>query len=89
MNIHPPAMDFFTRNLDDREYQELSLKGYLKLKMEIPVVRLKDFDQTFRSGTDVIFHYKGKDVRTVITSVDVAKESTDHKCKVFLGFAPK
>lgn len=82
-------MEFFATNLDEREYKELSVKGYLKLKIEIPVNKLKEFDQTFRSGADVTFHYNGMEVKTVITSIEISGASSAQNCKVFLGFAPK
>jgi hypothetical protein len=80
-------MEFFARSLVEREYRELTMKGYLKLKMEIPKEKLSDFDIAYRSGKEITFRYQGEEIKTIITNVDVAEESHDDLCKVFLGFA--
>jgi hypothetical protein len=80
--------DYFSLKLGEREFKELNLKGYLKLKIDVPKDRLFEIDEAFRFGREIIFNYNGTAVKTVITSVDVAKETSDHTCKVFLGFAP-
>jgi hypothetical protein len=80
--------DYFSLKLGDREFNELQMKGYLKLKIDVPKDRLFEIDDAFRFGREIVFTYKGSEVKTVITSVDVAKETSDQTCKVFLGFAP-
>lgn len=80
-------MKYLSRNLGEREHLELMLKGYLKLKMEVPTGNLQEFNSTYQSGKEITFDYEGKAVTTTITSIDVAKEGTDNSCKVFVGFA--
>jgi hypothetical protein len=80
-------MEYFPKQLGKREYLELTMKGYLKLKFEIPIKNLKDFDLLYRAGKEISFTYNGEELKTVITSIEVGEESFDSHCKVFLGFA--
>jgi hypothetical protein len=80
-------MEYFPKNLGEREYRELTLKGYLKLKFDIPIKNLMQFDLAYRTGKEITFDYNGEVLKTVITSIEVGEENHESKCKVFLGFA--
>jgi len=79
-------MEFFSLNLGEREHAELLAKGYLKIKFIIPKEQLKTFDRIYRQGKEVIFDYNGKEIKTVITGIEVTDEDRN-SCKLFLGFA--
>lgn len=79
-------MPYFQKELVEREYSELMLKGYLKLKFQLPIHRFKDFDNTIKIGKEIPFHFQGKQLKTVITSIEIGEKNSD-TYGIFLGFA--
>ena len=78
----------FSLELGAREYTELQQRGYLKLKIEVPRNELSELDNAFIRKQQYDFRYRTEVIKTVLTSVDVAREAEGDICKVFLGFAP-
>jgi hypothetical protein len=77
----------FSHKLNSREHSDLVLKGYLKIKFDIPTTQLKEFDAAYREGKEIPFTYRTTVINTVITSIEISDDSNAETCKVFLGFA--
>ncbi|MFZ6012715.1 MAG: hypothetical protein ACOYXT_20385 [Bacteroidota bacterium] len=77
---------FIQKKLQQVEYNQLSSKGYLKLKIELTLEHLRMFQAQYRVGDSFTFHSpNGSNMKTFITSIDTG-EPHDNVYKVFIGF---
>jgi hypothetical protein len=80
--------DYFSLNLGEREFHELNTRGYLKIKVELSRKNIGDLEEAFAAKKEFVFRFKDSQIKTILTSIDVAKETESDVSKVFLGFAP-
>jgi hypothetical protein len=83
-----PAFEeiFIHKKLQLIEYDQLTSKGYFKLKIELSVEHLRMFQSQYKVGDRFTFHSPtSTDLNTTITSIDTG-EPHDEVYKVFIGF---
>jgi len=77
---------FIDKKLLDVELNELLNKGYLKLKIELSLPHLTEFQSQYRIGDEMTFHASDNiDVKTRITTIDIAEPHGAYY-KLFIGF---
>lgn len=77
---------FIQKKLESIEYEQLVSKGYLKLRIELSLEHLREFQSGYRVGDTYIFKYPTKnDLNTKITSIDTGEPHGDIY-RVFIGF---
>lgn len=77
---------FIQKKLEAIEYDQLVSKGYLKLRIELSLEHLREFQSGYRVGDTFTFHYPTReDLKTKITSIDTGEPHSDIY-RVFIGF---
>jgi hypothetical protein len=76
---------FIKKKLQPIEFEQLTSKGYLKLKIELTLEHLRMFQAEYRVGDVFTFHLENSNLSTSITSIDTG-EPHDEIYKVFIGF---
>lgn len=77
---------FIHKKLESLEYDQLISKGYLKLRIELSLEHLRDFQSGYRVGDTFTFHYPTQqNLKTRITSIDTGEPHGD-VYRVFIGF---
>ena len=77
---------FILKKLQPVEYEQLTSKGYFKLKIELSLEHLKMFQERYNVGDTFTFHSPSNaELRTTLTSIDTGEPHGD-VYKLFIGF---